>query len=243
MDRFPVGFLVLIILSVLIYLGLGHRVLDRMRLSDRAALLVIAALLLGSLIDIQLPGRPVSASINVGGALVPIGVSVYLLAGAGTREERSRALWGAVLTGAIVYFIGTYIMTGIKEPAGRYAFTDPLYLFPVVAGVVAYATGRSRRAAFVAATLGVLLSDVFHYIRVAAARAPGRVDIGGGGIFDAIVLSGIVAVLLAEVIGEIRERAQGGPSEEGRQEELLVHLRSPEEDAGKERGKQNEGGQ
>lgn len=242
MDRFPVGLLVLIILSVLIYLGLAHRVLDRMRLSDRAALLIIAALLLGSLIDIPLPGRPVTASINVGGALVPIGVAVYLLAGAGTREERSRALWGAVLTGAIVYFIGSYIMTGMREPAGRWAFTDPIYLFPLIAGLVAYATGRSRRAAFVAATLGVLLSDLFHYVRVAVARTPGRVDIGGGGIFDAIVLSGIVAVLLAEVIGEIRERAQGGPSEEGRSEELLTHLRPPE-DTGEERGKKDEGGQ
>uniref|UniRef100_A0A7C2ICI8 DUF1614 domain-containing protein n=1 Tax=Ammonifex degensii TaxID=42838 RepID=A0A7C2ICI8_9THEO len=228
MDRFPIGLLLLIILSLLIYLGLGHRVLDRMRLSDRAALMIIAALLLGSLIDIPLAGRPAVVSVNDGGALVPLGVAVYLLAGAGTREERTRAIWGAVLTGAVVYFIGTYLMRGLREPAGRFDFLDPLYLYPLVAGAVAYATGRSRRAAFVAATLGVLLGDIFHYIRIAGARAPGRVDIGGGGVFDAIVLSGIFAVLLAEVIGEVRERIQGGPSEEGREPALLTNLRSPE---------------
>lgn len=233
MEKLPVGLLALIIVSVLIYLGLGHRVFDRMRLTDRAALVIVAALLLGSLIDIPIPGRPVSVSINVGGALVPIGVAIYLLAGAGTREERSRALWGAVLTGAIVYFIGTYLMRGVQEPAGRYAFTEPLYLYPIVAGLVAYIMGRSRRAAFVAATLGVLLGDIFHYIRVAAARTPVRVDIGGGGIFDAMVLAGIFAVLLAEIIGEIRERVQGGPTTAGRAEELVTNLQAP---AGEERG-------
>jgi uncharacterized membrane protein len=236
MDRLPIGLLALIIVSVLIYLGLGHRVFDRMRLTDRAALIIIAALLLGSLIDIPIPGRPVSVSINVGGALVPVGLAIYLLAGAGTREERSRALWGALLTGAVVYFIGSYLMRGLTEPAGRYHFMEPLYLYPIVAGVVAYVMGRSRRAAFVAATLGVLLGDIFHYLRVAAARAPVRVDIGGGGVFDAIVLAGIFAVLLAEVVGEIRERAQGGPATEGRAEELVTNLQAPGE-----RGRDDEG--
>jgi uncharacterized membrane protein len=228
MDRFPIGLLLLIVLSLFIYLGLGHRVLDRMRLSDRAALLIIAALVLGSLVEIPLAGRPTAVTVNAGGALVPLGVAVYLLAGAGTSKERTRAVWGAVLTGAAVYFIGTYLMRGLREPAGRFDFTDPLYLYPLVGGVVAYAAGRSRRAAFVAATLGVLLGDIFHYLRVAAARAPVRVDIGGGGIFDAVVLAGIFAVLLAEVIGESRERIQGGPAGEGRPESLLAGLRSPE---------------
>ncbi|MFZ5981216.1 MAG: DUF1614 domain-containing protein [Candidatus Zixiibacteriota bacterium] len=224
----------LIILSVLVYLGLGHRVLDRMRLTDRAALIVIAALILGSFIDIPLGSR---VSINVGGALVPVGLAVYLLTGAGTRREVTRALWGAAVTGALLYATGTYLMRGIQEPAGRYAYIEPLYLYPIVAGVVGYLAGRSRRGAFVAATLGVLLGDIFHYLRVAALHAPQRVDIGGGGIFDVTVIAGIFAVLIAEIIGEVRERAQGGPSEEGHPESLLVNLRSPET-SGRERSEE-----
>jgi uncharacterized membrane protein len=225
MERFPIGVILLIVLSVIVYLGIGHRVLDRLRLTDKAVLVIIAALLLGSFIDIPLGNR---VSINAGGALVPIGLAVYLLAGAGTQTERTRALWGALITGILVYFIGTYVMRGIQEPAGRYAFTDPLYLYPVVAAIVGYIAGRSRRGAFVAATLGVLLGDIFQYLRLSLAGAPASVFIGGAGVFDAIVIAGIFAVVLAEVVGETRERIQGGPSEEGRPQKLLVNLRSPE---------------
>ncbi|MEW6183662.1 MAG: DUF1614 domain-containing protein [Bacillota bacterium] len=238
MDRFPIGFLALLILSVLIYLGLGHRVLDRLRLTDRAALMVIAALIIGSFIDIPLGGRTAPVSINVGGALVPVGLTVYLLSNAGTRREVSRSLWGAVVTGILVYATGTYLMRGIQEPAGRYAFIEPLYLYPVIAGIVGYLAGRSRRGAFIAATLGVLLGDVLHYFRVVALNAPQRVDIGGGGIFDVTVLAGIFAVLIAEIIGEVRERAQGGPSKEGRSESLLGNLQSPD-GSGRERSGRN----
>ncbi len=51
---------------------------------------------------------------------------------------------------------------------------------------------------------------------------------GGGGAFDSVVVAGILAVLLAETIGEVLERISGGPQTEGRPEELLVNLREPE---------------
>ncbi|WP_245527887.1 DUF1614 domain-containing protein [Ammonifex degensii] len=223
----PVGILLLILLSLLIYLGIGHRVLDRMRLSDRAALLMIGAMVVGSLIDLPLLPH---LSLNVGGTLVPIGLAIYLVVGAGTREEKARALIGALVTGLAVYLLGTYLMRGIKEPAGRYDFLEPLYLFPLVAAAVAYLMGRSRRAAFVAATLGVLLGDLGHYFWVLKSRAPITVNLGGGGVFDATVLSGLLAVLLAELVGEARERLQGGPETEGRPLALLKNLRPPGEE-------------
>ena len=40
---------------------------------------------------------------------------------------------------------------------------------------------------------------------------PTTVALGGAGIFDTVVIAGIVAVLLAELFGEIRERLHGGP--------------------------------
>jgi uncharacterized membrane protein len=49
----------LIVVSILIYFGVAHRVLDRMRLSDKSALAVIAAIIIGSFIDI-----PVTARLN-----------------------------------------------------------------------------------------------------------------------------------------------------------------------------------
>jgi hypothetical protein len=54
------------------------------------------------------------------------------------------------------------------------------------------------------------------------------VHIGGAGAFDSLILAGILAVLLAELVGETRERLQGGPKSEGRPEDLIHHLREPE---------------
>lgn len=231
MERFPVGVLLLLVVSILVYLGLAQRALDRMRLTDRGALVVIAAIILGSFINIPLPFAPFNTSVNVGGALVPVGLAVYLLSKAGTRTEWGRALAAAAVTSAVVYVVGSLINAGSTvEPAGRYAVLDAIYLYPLAGGVVAYLAGRSRRAAFVAATLGVLLVDIYHYFWLIANGAPSNytVSIGGAGAFDTIVLAGIIAVLLAEVIGETRERIAGGPSVEGRPPELVRGLQKPE---------------
>lgn len=231
MERFPIGITFLLIVSVVIYFGLAQRALDRMRLTDRGALAVIAAIIVGSFINIPVPFTPYHTSVNVGGALVPIGLATYLLAKAGTEKEWGRALIGALVTGVVVYVVGSLINTGVTmEPAGRYSVLDAIYLYPLVGGIVAYVLGRSRRAAFIAATLGVLLVDVFHYIWLLRNHAPANyvVAIGGGGAFDAIVLAGIVAILIAEVIGESFERVIGGPVTAGRPPELVEKLKRPE---------------
>lgn len=220
MNRLPLGLILLAVVSILIYFGLAQRLLDRMRLTDKAALGVVAALIVGSFIDIPIMR---DVSVNVGGALVPIGLSVYLLIKAGTTKEWVRALLGAAATTAIIYFLGSYLMTG--EPSERGFFLDPLYIYPLVGGAVAYLLGRSRRAAFIAGTLGVLGLDIVHWIWLAATRTPGTVSIGGAGAFDSIVVAGLVAVLLAEIIGESRERLQGGPKSEGHDPALLKNLR------------------
>lgn len=63
MLQYPLGLLTLLAVSILIYFGVGHRVLDRLRLTDRAALGVIAAIIVGSFIDIPVTSR---LTINLG---------------------------------------------------------------------------------------------------------------------------------------------------------------------------------
>lgn len=229
MGSLPIGLIALIVVSVLIYLGFMHRVLDRMRLTDKAALLVLAVILIGGFIDIPVRAGNLTMSINVGGALVPIGLAIYLIAKADQTSEKTRAIVGALITGAVVYGIGTFVFTGIREPAGRFAFVDIIYVYPIVAALIAYAVGRSRRAAWVAATMGVLFADIIHGTRLAAAGAAGVVNFGGAGAFDVVILSGILAVLLAEIVGEVRERMQGGPSREHRDRAALAQLQTPGE--------------
>jgi uncharacterized membrane protein len=224
MPRLPIGIIALIIVSILIYFGLAQRLLDRLRISDKTALAVIVAMIAGSFIDIPISFGRVSAAINVGGGIIPIGLAIYVLTRAGTTKEWLRALIATGVTGGVIYFVGTYIMTG--NPGET--ILDPLYVYPIVGGLIAYIAGRSRRSAFVAATLGVLLLDVFNYIYLVTTGTPGRVHVGGAGAFDSIVLAGLVAVLLAELIGETRERLQGGPASKGRPKELLKNLENEE---------------
>ncbi|MHB9094719.1 MAG: DUF1614 domain-containing protein [Eubacteriales bacterium] len=224
MSRFPLGVIALIVVSVLVYFGLAHRVLDRMRLTDKTALGVIVSMIIGSFINVPISFGRVSASINVGGGIIPLGLAVYVLSKAGTAKEWVRAGVATVITGIVIYYIGSILMKG--NPGGPFDILDPIWVYPIVGGLVAYVASRSRRSAFIAATLGVMLLDVFNWIYLEMTGTPGRVHIGGAGAFDSIVLAGFVAVLLAEVIGESRERLQGGPAVEGRSRELLENLKN-----------------
>lgn len=219
MANFPFGLIALLVVSILIYFGVAHRVLDRLRLTDKAALAVIAAIIIGSFFDIPLGAR---VTINLGG-IIAVGLAVYVLLGAGTAYEKIRAIIAAAVTGLALFLAGRYLGA---EP--EQIFIDPIYIYPLVAGIVGYLAGRSRRGAFFAAVIGVLSLDVGQYIYLVRTGVRGTVALGGAGAFDSLILAGILAVLLAEVIGESLERIQGGPETEGRPEELVKNLRTPE---------------
>ncbi|MGE5573307.1 MAG: DUF1614 domain-containing protein [Bacteroidota bacterium] len=201
-----VGLVILLAVSVLVFLGVTHRVLDRMHLTDRQALLALGVMLVGSFVDVPVYRGLQSVSINLGGAVVPIVLAIYVLARADTPLETGRGVLSAIITG-IALFALTRLFT-FEE--GR-TILDPLYAFGLVAGVVAYLAGRSRRAAFAGAVLGVVLLDAAHLVEVTTRRMPATVHLGGAGVFDAVVIAAIVAVGLAEIFGEAMERIQGGP--------------------------------
>ena len=63
-------------MGILVLCGVAQRVLDKLRLTDRQALLFVALLLVGGWIpDIPLGNM---VRLNIGGALIPIGLCVYL---------------------------------------------------------------------------------------------------------------------------------------------------------------------
>ena len=195
----------LTVLALLILFGVAQRVLDRMHLTDRQALLLVAAIFIGGLIpDIPL-GR---VSVNVGGALIPLAVCAYILIKAGTGKERMRALIGAAVTGVAVYLLGRFLP---NEPE-TIGF-DPNYIYGIAAGLVAYVAGRSRRAAFVSGVVGVILADVAVALINWGAGINQPLHLGGAGMLDAVVISGLLAVLLAEFVGEALERLSTGQAD------------------------------
>lgn len=224
----PVGMFVLLVISILVFLGLAERVLDRLRLSDRAALVFIGAMLVGGF----LPNIPLSRTlaINIGGGIIPLILVVYLFVKAGTARERIRAAIALLVTAVVVYLVLKIIPL---EPT--YAFLmDPLYLVALIAGVAGYLAGRSRRSAFIAGVGAILLNDVFTRVELFYRGASSELVIGGAGIFDATIISGLIALGLAELVGEIRERLSGGEPGRGYPEELVEGLTEPGREVGNE---------
>ena len=204
-----IGTIVLTVVAVLIFFGALERVLDRMRLTDRAALLLIAAMFVGTLLpNIQL-GR---VSLGIGGAVIPLGVCVYLLIRASESKEVWRSLIGAVLTGAAVFGLSMLLPDEPEE-----MFMDPNLLYGLAGGAIAWLLGRSRRGAFICGVTGVILADVATAILNWSRGVDQQLVLGGAGIADTVVISGVLAVLLAELVGEIAERVARSrrPAREG----------------------------
>lgn len=201
------GMIVLTALAVLIYFGVLQRVLDRMYLTDRQALAVAAAMLIGTLIpNINL--GPVA--VNLGGGLIPLVICISLLVKAKTRREVGRTLLGSVLTAA-----GVYVLSLLLPEEPEVLPVEPMWLYALCGGILAWLLGRSRRGAFICGILGVMLADTATAVVNWSRGIDQTLVLGGAGAADAVVVSGVLAVLLCELVGEIAERLVRHPRKEG----------------------------
>jgi len=206
-----IGMILLVVLSMLILFGALQRVLDRMALTDRQALACAAAIFIGG----WLPDLSLGAvTLNIGGAVVPLIVCVYLLLNADTTKEKIRAAVSAALTGAVITAISMFFPADPTQMP-----FDPMILYGVSGGLIAWLLGRSRRSAFAAGSLGILLADLFAGVSVWLRGVNQPIHLGSAGALDAVVLSGVTAVLMCELSGELMERIQTGkadaPHEDG----------------------------
>jgi uncharacterized membrane protein len=127
-------------------------------------------------------------AINVGGALIPILVSVYLI--------RRLRLYVRMLIGTGIVTLVTHALAEIVPGVG---IAIPIFVPPIVAAAVGLtlAFRRAPPVAYVAGSLGTLIgADLLNLGRIAALGAP-VVSIGGAGTFDGVFLTGIIAGLLA----------------------------------------------
>lgn len=211
----PVGTILLIIVAILVYFGLLHRVLDRMRLSDTAALVIVLLMAAGTFLDIPISRGAIPVRVNVGGAIIPLIVAIWVTATADEASEKWRSIFAALATGAVVWGL-----TKVLNPDEQFMRWSPLLVFGIAAGIIAALSGRSRRAAFVGGIGGLLVADIIHWIELATKRIPGSVAFGGAGTFDATVISAILAVGLVEFLGEAREKVvkSGGGNERDERE-------------------------
>ena len=128
-------------------------------------------------------------AVNVGGALIPVALCVYLI---------SQIDFGLSLP--VLLAVVTVVVNRLARPVRGMGIAVPGLVPPLVAALGAYLfCPMELRApcAYIASTMGILIgADLLNLGRIRQLGAP-VASIGGAGTFDAIFLSGIIAVLLS----------------------------------------------
>jgi uncharacterized membrane protein len=213
-------------LVLLIEVGILRYAYLRIGIGPRAALVLLFGSLFGSYFNIavaQLPGRqlltgqavtffgvpyavPVVVdwpgtvvAVNVGGAVIPAVMSLYLLA--------KNRLWvrGLVATGCVAAACHM-----LATPVPGLGIALPVFVPSLATAAVALLLSRQDAAplAYISGSLGTLIgADLLNLGAVQGLGAP-VASIGGAGTFDGIFLIGVVAVLLASIPVGLPRRQQ-----------------------------------
>jgi uncharacterized membrane protein len=135
------------------------------------------------------PGTVIA--LNVGGAVVPTILSVYLLA---KHRLYGRGLLAIAIVAVVVYMLA-YPIAGL-------GIAVPVFVPPLATTLVAVTLSWQKAAplAYISGSLGTLIgADLLNLAKIRGLGAP-VASIGGAGTFDGIFVTGILAVLLASFI-------------------------------------------
>lgn len=211
-------FAILVALAILIQIGLLNRLSSALGLDPFVVVFILFASLLGSYINlplvrlpeervvsrevVEIMGVPFLApvavdwpgtilAINVGGAVIPIALSVYLL-------MRYR-LWG---TGLIAIAVVAFFVHQMATPVPGVGIAVPTFVPPLLAAAAALLLSRRYAGplAYIGGCIGVLVgADLLNLGALQSLGAP-VASIGGAGTFDGVFLTGVIAVLLASLV-------------------------------------------
>jgi len=220
---FLLGLLCIMSVVYVIFWALGtlRHAYEYLGVSARTAMLLLAASLIGSAINIpiaELPNEPTThghvisffgmqyvipsvewsgtvIAVNVGGAVIPTLMSIYLLI--------KRELW---IKGAVAIAVVAVVLHWQATPVAGLGIAVPVFMPVIITAIVALVLSRQDAAplAYIAGSLGTLIgADLTNLDKVRGLGAP-VASIGGAGTFDGIFLTGILAVLLASLYSRPR---------------------------------------
>jgi uncharacterized membrane protein len=214
----------LAIVAAFIQIGLIRYVYARLGITPMTALLLLLLSLFGAYINIPIAHFPEKTvivneqvdffgyeyvvprevdwpgtiiAINLGGAVIPIALSLYLL----FKEN----IWLPALAATAVVSAACYAVATPVQGAG---IVIPIFIPPLVACAISciVAWSRAPAVAYVSGSLGTLIgADLMNLPNIRDLGAP-VASIGGAGTFDGIFVTGIFAVVLASLIGSIGAR-------------------------------------
>jgi uncharacterized membrane protein len=214
-----IGLVILIQLRILRYAYM------RLGVGPGAALLLLFGSLIGSYFNIPLtilPGQPVTSgevvdfygmryvvptvvqwpgtvlAVNVGGAVIPTLMSVYLVI---RYQLWFKAALAVVIVAAVIHSLAT--------PVHGIGIAVPVFAPVVTTAILAFILSREYAPplAYIGGSMGTLIgADLLNLDKITGLGAP-VASIGGAGTFDGIFLTGILAVLLASIAAPSRMRS------------------------------------
>jgi len=206
---------VLVVVWVMLEVGTLSYAYMRIGLSPRAAMLVLLGSLIGSYFNIpiaELPARQVVSgqivdffgmqyvvpmvsagsttviAVNVGGAVIPVAISLYLCV--------RRGFW---VRAAIAVACVAVLSHWLAQPVSGLGIAVPVFVPALVTAVVALLLSRwdAPALAYIGGSCGTLIgADLLNLDRLQGLGAP-VASIGGAGTFDGIFLTGVLAVVIA----------------------------------------------
>ena len=207
-------FLLVGLLILFVEFGVIQYAYEKIGIDRRYVFGLLVLSLLGSYVNIpigELPEEPMSSNqvisffgmryvvpvlrerpktviaINLGGAVIPVLLSAYLLFKHGMA---GRALLAVAIVSLVVY--------ATARPLKGIGIAVPIFVPPFTAATTALVLSPDAVpvVAYVAGTLGTLIgADILNLRKIHGLGAP-VASIGGAGTFDGIYLAGIIAVVL-----------------------------------------------
>lgn len=204
------------LLVTFIQIGILTIAFDKLGLSPGSALLLLFSSLIGSAINLplfkikaEMPpsaiappvlrdlfGRPLPTftgttliAINVGGGLIPICFSIFLL------FEHALPMFDVVVATTLVAIACNIF----SRPLPGVGIGMPILIAPLSAAIIALLLNPEQSAAlaYICGTIGVLIgADILRLKDIRRMGAP-VATIGGAGTFDGVFITGIVAAILA----------------------------------------------
>ena len=194
------------LLFILLHIHLAGAALAKLGISPKLVMLIIFLCLLGSAINIPLFSRPIDPAefdtdtfdyfgfpseidrqviaVNVGGAIIPLFICLYLLGKAPIKKT------------IIATLISSLIFYRLAKPMPMVGITIPLFIPPLIAATLALLLSPRNPTpiAYISGVLGVLIGvDLMH---INCLLTPGIMSIGGAGVFDGIFMVGVISALL-----------------------------------------------
>jgi uncharacterized membrane protein len=227
-------FLLFAFLVVMVQLGILRYAYEKIGISRQHAFTLLLLSLFGSYVNIpvaQLPPEHVESdreiwfagmhyivpavedwprtivAINVGGALIPTLLSIYLVAKNGLYL---RSLIGVTIVACIVH--------QFARPVHGLGISVPMYIPPLAAVATAILLSWRQAAplGYIVGSLGTLIgADILNLDKIRGLGAP-VASIGGAGTFDGVFLAGILAVLLAPTVSQSLSNSEENRADEPR---------------------------